>query len=152
MISVATMPPLGTGLVYAITNSETGRRYIGSTCGTSARDRYWTHASALRHQRHSNVDLQADWNSFGEASFSLNILESGIGDRVLSKAEHQWIAHFRGQRAGVYNRYRRLAERAGVTAATIIRAEKGLPMRYLTTRRLAKALGVEPSALVGDEE
>ena len=46
---------------------------------------------------------------------------------------------------------RTLAERAGVTAATVIRAEKGLPMRFLTARRLAKALGVEPVELTGEQ-
>lgn len=47
---------------------------------------------------------------------------------------------------------RDLAKRAKVTAATVIRAEKGLPMRYLTTRRLAEALGVEPSALTETQQ
>ena len=46
---------------------------------------------------------------------------------------------------------RTLAERARVSAATVIRAEKGLPMRFVTARRLAEALGVEPVALTGDE-
>lgn len=42
---------------------------------------------------------------------------------------------------------RTLAERARVSAATVIRAEKGLPMRFETTRKLATALGVAPVAL-----
>ena len=45
---------------------------------------------------------------------------------------------------------RDLAARAGVSPTTVIRAEKGEPMRYLTVRKLAEALGVEPSALVSE--
>jgi hypothetical protein len=123
MISTKAMPPLGTGLVYAITNDRNGRRYVGATCGTSALDRFWSHKSALRHQRHCNAGLQADWDSFGEAAFSVTVLESGIRDRDLSKTEHRWIARLRGQEAGVYNHL----------------------------RRLAQALGVEPAVLTGDE-
>lgn len=44
-----------------------------------------------------------------------------------------------------------LAERAGVTEATISRIENGLHApRFSTVRRLAAALGVEPREIVGD--
>ena len=44
-----------------------------------------------------------------------------------------------------------LAERSGVTQATISNLEQGRPARFVTMRKLAVALNVEPAALVGDE-
>jgi transcriptional regulator with XRE-family HTH domain len=43
---------------------------------------------------------------------------------------------------------RDLAEKARISPATVVRAEKGEPMRYLTTRKLADALGITPEELV----
>jgi transcriptional regulator with XRE-family HTH domain len=46
---------------------------------------------------------------------------------------------------------RDLADRAGVTQTTIVKAEAGHEVRPSTVRRLAKALGVEPRELVNGE-
>jgi transcriptional regulator with XRE-family HTH domain len=46
---------------------------------------------------------------------------------------------------------RDLAAKAGVSPTTVIRAEKGEPMRYISVRKLAAALGVDPSALLGSD-
>lgn len=46
---------------------------------------------------------------------------------------------------------RELAAKAGVSPATIVRAERGEVARFVTIRRLAEALGVPPDALVSDE-
>ena len=43
---------------------------------------------------------------------------------------------------------RDLARKAGVTAVTIVHAEKGLDTRPSTLRKLADALGVEPRELI----
>ena len=45
---------------------------------------------------------------------------------------------------------RDLAERAGVSQATIVRAEGGTETRHVTVRKLAKALDVEPAALMNE--
>lgn len=45
-----------------------------------------------------------------------------------------------------------LAERSGVAQATISNLEKGRPARFVTMRKLAEALNVEPAALVGDSD
>lgn len=42
---------------------------------------------------------------------------------------------------------RDLAKAAGVSPTTVIRAEKGAPMRFVSARKLAAALGVEPGEL-----
>jgi transcriptional regulator with XRE-family HTH domain len=41
-----------------------------------------------------------------------------------------------------------VAQRSGVSLATIIRLERGGPANLATVRRLAEALGVEPRALI----
>jgi transcriptional regulator with XRE-family HTH domain len=46
---------------------------------------------------------------------------------------------------------RDLAEHAGVSQATIVRAERGEDTRHVTVRKLAKALNVEPVELMRDE-
>jgi transcriptional regulator with XRE-family HTH domain len=45
---------------------------------------------------------------------------------------------------------RELARRAGLTQATIVKAEQGADVRLSTQRRLAEALGVHPRELRGD--
>jgi transcriptional regulator with XRE-family HTH domain len=40
---------------------------------------------------------------------------------------------------------RDLALKAGISPSTIVRIESGLPVRHITKRKIAKALGVEPS-------
>jgi transcriptional regulator with XRE-family HTH domain len=45
---------------------------------------------------------------------------------------------------------RDLTLRSGVTATTLVRAEKGLDVYPTTVRKLAKALGVSPAELRGD--
>lgn len=45
-----------------------------------------------------------------------------------------------------------LARLSGVAQATISNLERGRPARFVTMRELAKALGVEPEALVGEGE
>ncbi len=44
-----------------------------------------------------------------------------------------------------------LSEKSGVAQATISNLEKGRPARFVTMRKLAAALKVEPSALVGEK-
>ena len=43
---------------------------------------------------------------------------------------------------------RDLAERAGVTQTTIVKAEQGTIVRPSTVRKLARALGVQPRDLI----
>ena len=47
---------------------------------------------------------------------------------------------------------RDLSERTGVAQATISRLESGRPARFVTMRKLAAALGVEPGELVGPSD
>lgn len=64
---------------YMISNSITGRKYIGSSCNVEYR--MHAHLSALRGNRHSNKDMQDDFNRYGEKSFSfVPVFERNSGE------------------------------------------------------------------------
>ena len=57
-------------LVYVITNTKNGKKYIGSSQNPNARFQY--HMSRLRHGKHFNKDLQKDFDLYGEC-FEISI-------------------------------------------------------------------------------
>src|SRR6266705_2430826 len=78
--------------IYAIRNTKTGERYVGSTCDWVNRRK--SHRYALRRGK-SNKRLQASWDEHGEGCFSFEIIE------VVSKSSHAlarekyWMNKFR---------------------------------------------------------
>lgn len=76
-------------IIYAITNSANGKKYVGST-GSTLEHRYYSHLSQLRGNRHTNYLLQNDFNKYGESSFSIEKLaESDPFSR--NAEEYFWI-------------------------------------------------------------
>ena len=59
-------------VIYCITCSANGKKYIGRT--RQLQMRLNSHLTALRSNRHPNKPLQEDFNSFGEKMFSIEIL------------------------------------------------------------------------------
>ena len=71
--------------IYKITNKVNGKTYIGSTKNVNAR---WVkHKALLRHNRHSNLHLQAAWNKYGEGSFTFEIIEDCLPEMLLSREQ-----------------------------------------------------------------
>ncbi len=63
--------PMG---VYRILNTGNDKSYVGSSLNL---DGVWNkHKFMLGIKSHDNKELQADWNEYGEASFTFEILES----------------------------------------------------------------------------
>lgn len=60
--------------IYRIQCLANGKFYIGST-GISIRKRWGQHVSALAHGKHSNPNLQASWNKYGEGGFTFGVVE-----------------------------------------------------------------------------
>lgn len=59
--------------VYCITNTVNGKKYIGSS--SNLYSRLLKHRALLRHGSHGNVELQNDWDRFGEDSFDYEVVE-----------------------------------------------------------------------------
>lgn len=72
--------------VYAITHSESGRRYIGSS--VDVHERWMSHRSLLNRGRHPNIHLQRAWAKYGDCAFSFEVLAS-MSDRELLEKEEQ---------------------------------------------------------------
>jgi group I intron endonuclease len=63
-------PPSVPG-VYVITNTKTGRIYIGKTKNIAKR--FGMHRTALNCGRHHNSRLQAEWTTSGESAFVFRV-------------------------------------------------------------------------------
>ena len=61
------------GCIYKITNICNGKIYIGQT--TNFKQRVNEHKSDLKHNKHSNPDLQEDYFIYGIDNFKFEILE-----------------------------------------------------------------------------
>lgn len=81
-----------TGFIYAIVNTVTGRKYIGSTAKLSKR---WNdHRFHLRHGSHRNRHLQSAWRKYGEAAFAFVQLEAVIEDgQLIPREQYHLDAH-----------------------------------------------------------
>lgn len=74
--------------VYCITNTRTGRFYIGST--SSFARRWQEHQEMLNAGIHVNYRLQTDWRIFGPGVFVFTILERCDPDDRLDR-EQEYI-------------------------------------------------------------
>lgn len=88
--------------VYYITNTQTSRRYIGSTT-RSFTERWNHHRSELQRGAHRNGHLQAAWLRYGAEAFEWTALTmAGCGDDVLS-IEQRHIDQCRANGEPLYN-------------------------------------------------
>src|ERR1051325_9522474 len=79
--------------VYAIINTVTGHRYIGST--KNFRVRSGTHRWGLNTGNLPNKPLRAAWAEHGREAFLIQMLEeTAADDDTLETAERRWIEHF----------------------------------------------------------
>lgn len=76
--------------VYCITNSKSGKIYIGSTCDTF-KNRWSKHIQKLRSNSHHNVHLQASFNLYKEESFVFSIIEIIQNDSEILEKEQFYI-------------------------------------------------------------
>lgn len=86
--------------IYKLTNKANNRLYIGSTKEFKAR--WKQHTASLKHNKHSNKFLQADYNKCGDEVFVFEIVEitQGTKEERLLKEEF-YINQFFGD--GCYN-------------------------------------------------
>lgn len=72
-------------VVYAIVNTNNGKRYYGSSRGV--RRRMWTHLLHLRNGTHHSIALQRAFVKYGEASFDVEILSEHQDHQSALRAE-----------------------------------------------------------------
>jgi group I intron endonuclease len=89
--------------VYAIINTATGHRYIGST--KNFRVRSGSHRWSIATGNFFNKALCAAWAEYGPGVFQIELLEeTASDDDTLESAERHWIQHFaKDNRAALYN-------------------------------------------------
>lgn len=75
--------------IYAITNTYTQERYIGSSRLVSAR--LGQHRLLLRNGKHHARRLQRAWNQYGEEAFHFQILERVASHHLLASIEQQYL-------------------------------------------------------------
>ena len=86
--------------IYAIQHNVTKRIYIGSSC--RLKDRYKNHIYALRTGKHSNEDMQSDYDQYGE-DYSVFALEEVCKYDDRSK-EYEWMKKYKTHQRGIgYN-------------------------------------------------
>ena len=74
--------------IYKITNKQNNKFYIGSS--NNIEQRWSTHKSDLRRNKHPNQHLQNSWNKRGEDNFVLSI-ELVTGEDALLDKEQEFI-------------------------------------------------------------
>lgn len=87
--------------VYSIACTANGMQYIGSA--VDVRRRWGNHRWALRHDRHGNPALQADWNQYGEGAFEFKMLADVPDEGIRRAIEQSYIDCVLGD-ARAYNR------------------------------------------------
>lgn len=83
--------PKNTG-IYAIRCNATGRMYIGMS--SHIVERVDTHLQELRRNGHTNPQLQADFNEYGEKNFSFFVLEEGLTDKEGRLREQDYMDEY----------------------------------------------------------
>jgi hypothetical protein len=99
--------------VYAITNTVTGKVYVGF--GLDVLTRMTAHVRRLGLGKHFSRTLQSDWDTLGADAFTLELVEEVNGDLDEQVAiEERWIALAMALPPGAYNRHRSCKSRASV--------------------------------------
>jgi group I intron endonuclease len=71
--------------IYALLNTVTGKRYVGSSVNIARRWRI--HLSDLRNNEHHSVKLQRSWNKHGELAFKFEVLLNCTRDSLAEYEE-----------------------------------------------------------------
>lgn len=75
--------------IYAIQNTVSGKKYIGSAINICSR--FWLHRKQLKTGRHHSVKLQRAWEKYGESAFAWTVIEEVANAADLIAAEQRWL-------------------------------------------------------------
>lgn len=77
------------GVIYEIKCLANNKVYIGQT--SNFKSRIYNHKYNLKHNTHSNKQLQEDYNQFGLMNFTFSILQDNVLKENLLIEETRWI-------------------------------------------------------------
>lgn len=80
------------GVIYCITNLESGKAYIGSSLDFESRKRQ--HLKDLKAGTHHCCHLQNAWNKYGKELFEFSFLEEDVDKEILFQRERYWIEYY----------------------------------------------------------
>ncbi len=83
--------------IYTITNTKTGKIYVGQS--SNIENRWSMHKNQLNGRSHSNYKLLKDWCKYGPDTFVFEVVEEVFVEDINEKEEF-WIDSFEGH---VYN-------------------------------------------------
>jgi RNA polymerase sigma factor (sigma-70 family) len=83
--------------IYTITNTKTGKTYVGQS--SNIENRWGMHKTQLNNKSHSNYKLLKDWCKYGPEVFKFKVVEDVFVEDINEKEEF-WIDSFEGY---VYN-------------------------------------------------
>lgn len=120
--------------IYAITHTETGTRYIGSS--KDIVHRFSQHKPNLRQGKSGHAVLQRAWSKYGEDAFTFDILEAVSDKADLLAAEQRWI----DSTPLLYNRTRMAGTPKGFKRdeATVVLLRTAAKRRVLTPQEKAR--------------
>ncbi len=88
-------------IIYCITNSVNGMRYIGAA--KSFKERKQKHLSDARRGKGREGSIQDAMRSFGEENFRFEVIDEAEDYASLSEREHYWIQRFNSLSPNGYN-------------------------------------------------
>lgn len=113
------------GGIYKITNTISGKYYIGS--GRNIVERFWGHKKALIFGTHYNRHFQRSWNKYGEESFKFV---------VLLYCDKQDLMFYEQRAIDVYQAFNR---RYGYNLSPTARSPLGVKHTIETRRKISEA-------------
>ena len=96
------MPKRGFVYLYRITNSVTGREYIGLTTGAYG-TRWCTHRSQLMTGQHPSKKMVADMAMHGPGSFDVQEIERAPDLDTAMERERYWVSEALRRGVDLYN-------------------------------------------------
>ena len=89
------------GCVYTIKCKANSRIYVGRTENWKSRKQ--SHLVSFKKNQHHNLQIQNDWNEFGEENFEFSIIERDNSIEALTRKERSLINEFINDRIKLYN-------------------------------------------------
>ena len=87
-------------VIYRILNQENKLCYIGQS--RTVKRRMSTHFNELKHNKHRNKKMQADYNKYGSKVFSAEIVMGELYDDEVGEFEFAWMLYYNSVQEG-YN-------------------------------------------------